>query len=97
MILGLILAIIGLVIIGLLFIRIKHFGKKIRLIILAALLVFLIISVNSTIRSGDTKLDSFGGYLNMVSSYLGWLVDFGKDSIKFTGNIIKNLSIGFGK
>lgn len=86
---------------GFLFIRLSHTEKKIKLIVVSVVLIFLYISANSLLTENNIKLDSIEGYSKAVSIYLGWLVSTGKtvfsvsgDAVKFAGNVIKgNLTL----
>jgi hypothetical protein len=91
MIIEVILIISAIVVIGLYLIRFAHFGKKLKLIFFGGILIFIVISSGIALSRRGIALDSFEGYMDAASIYLNWLAEFGKDSIKFTGNAIKSI------
>jgi hypothetical protein len=87
---------------GLFLIKISHFGKKVKLFIFVILILLLYFSLTNTISENNIKLNSFEGYTNIVSLYLGAIIDsfksaftIGSESVQFVGNVIKgNLTTG---
>lgn len=90
-----ILIIIILVIAGFCFIKVNSISRKIKLVFVSGILIFLIVTISSIININNIQLNSIEGYIKLSSVYLQWLADFGKDSIRLTGNAIKSISSMF--
>jgi len=91
-----ILIIIGLFILAVLYIKFEHAGKRIKFIILALFLFFLLASATIVISSAGVKLNSMDGILKAAGTYFSWLYhatlglwNAGGEISKTVGNAIK--------
>ena len=96
--LNLIFAVI-LVVFALVYLRIEHHARKVKIIVLIVVGLLLYLSVVSVFGSKKFDLSSPEGILKAGYSYVGWIGhsvlqiwDIGKDSVKAVGNVIKNES-----
>lgn len=82
--------IIGVLIVLLLvFAKLKHIRHKTFLIILVLLLLFFYISASAVIKNQNIDLGSFGGIVKASSLYFNWLVHLGGNAKQLAGNALK--------
>jgi len=96
MILEATIIIVGIVLIGLLFIKISHAEKKIKLIVIALIFLFVVASASAVLKNNQININSLSGISQATSIYLGWLGNLGKSAfeigegtIRLTANAIK--------
>ncbi len=68
---------------------------------IAVIMIFLLFSFFSVVRNNDLKINTVEGFMMGAKFYLLWLVNFGKDATKITGqvtsinwNVTQNASFG---
>jgi len=91
-----IIIIVVFVLLGLIFLRLEHHGRKIKLIVLVLIGLLLYFSIANLFTSEQTDLSSPKGIMRAVYIYFGWLGqtasklwDVGKDTVTAVGNAIK--------
>lgn len=55
--------------------------------LIAVVLIFLLFSFFSVVRTNNIALQSPQGFISGIKVYSVWLVGFGQDAVKFTGQV----------
>lgn len=86
-------------IVAILFIKLEHSTKRIKLIFLILFLAFFYFTASSVIRNSGIQLNSVEGVMKVGGMYLSWLTDWGGKAwdtggqvVTIVGNAIKGNS-----
>jgi len=85
------LVIVAFVIMGLLIIKISHAEKKMKLIIVAVILIFIYISATAVLSTNNIKLNSLDGVGKAISIYFSWLGGMATNLWHVSGQVIKTI------
>ncbi len=85
-----------LILLGFVFLKLEHHGRKIKIAIVIFIFLFLYFSMMALFSSDQVSLKSPRGIVNSIYIYLGWIGqtstaiwDIGKDTVDLVGNTIK--------
>ncbi len=69
--------------------------------LVAVLMIFLLFSFFGVVKSNNLKINSVEGFIVGAKTYFLWIIDFGKDATKISGqvtainwNVTQNVSFG---
>jgi len=90
------IVILVLVAIGLIYMKLEHHGKLLKVGVLVFLLLLILFSMSSIFKSRGTDSSSPKEVANTIYLYFGWLGntmgqlwDIGKDTVTTVGNVVK--------
>lgn len=91
-----ILVLVTFIVIAFFVIHLEHMGKRIKVLIIIALLLGLYFSVSNMVKSGSVDFSSPKGIVNSIYTYFGYLAgigksvwDVGSNAVTGVGNAIK--------
>lgn len=82
-----IFVLVGVFLLVIIFMKVEHGGKKLKLILLLLFVAFIYFSASSVLNKNGLEIDSFAGFGKAVSLYFSWLGNVGSNLWHAGGDI----------